>query len=224
MKRILVVAAHPDDEVLGCGATIAKHTAQGDEMSVLILGEGIRARKNTHNLKGQIRQLKEASRRANKILGVKHLIQKNFPDNALDTVPLLKIIRVIEATVKKLKPQVIYTHHYSDVNIDHRMVARAMQAVMRPLPGNFLERVLAFEVPSSTEWNFQGDTSFQPNFFVNVDGHLQKALQACGEYRSEMRPFPHPRSREYIEALAKIRGGQSGFSAAEAFSLVYERW
>ncbi len=226
-KRILVVVAHPDDEVLGCGGTIAKHAAAGDRVWVLILGEGVRARAGLSEIEKTriLEQLKKDARRANKALGVERLILKDFPDNKFDSVSLLDIVHTIEEVMQELKPTIIYTHHYSDVNIDHRRTREAIEAAVRPLPAHSLplEQVFASEIPSSTEWSF-GKDIFSPNVFVALDKKLfQKKWDAMKEYTGEIRVFPHPRSKEYLEALAKVRGGQSGFPLAEAFELVYWR-
>ena len=222
-KKILVVAAHPDDEVLGCGATIAKHVALGNEVRVIILGEGVRARRGVKNARQKIKTLELEATKANRFLGVSRTIFLGLPDNALDNVSLLTIIQKIERIIERYMPQLVYTHHHGDVNIDHQLTARAMQAVCRPLPESSIEMVLAFEVASSTEWSFQSDRIFAPNVFYDVSGFFDKKIKAMELYQSEIRQFPHPRSSEYLRALARVRGGQAGFNFAEGFSLVYSR-
>ncbi len=220
-----MVAAHPDDEVLGCGATIAKHVAQGDTVQVLILGEGINAREGlmrSEKLRQQ-KHLYNSAIKANKALGVERLILKKLPDNKFDSIPLLEIVQLIEKNCAEFKPEIIYTHHCGDVNIDHRRTAEAVEVATRPIVGTSIEIAHSFEIPSSTEWNFAKPDIFRPNVFVDVTDYLKKKMEALVCYRSELREFPHPRSLEYIAALAKVRGGQSGFSAAEAFSLLYWR-
>lgn len=224
-NRVLVIAAHPDDEVLGCGATIAKHKSLGDKVWVLILGEGITSRKsltNTQKKKG-VDNLKQSAKKASRILGIDKLILKDFPDNKFDSVPLLSIVHSIEEVVDNLKPQIIYTHSKSDVNIDHRKTLEAVESAVRPLPNSKIEQVLSFETPSSTEWNFVRKT-FKPNVFNQIgEKNLNKKIAALGVYKSELRPFPHPRSPEYLKALARVRGSQSGYKTAEAFELIYWR-
>lgn len=222
--KVLVVAAHPDDEVLGCGATIAKHTNSGDTVWVLIIGEGIASRKDLKDKDKtkQLRKLKVAARRADKFLGVDKLILKSLPDNRLDTVPLLKIVHIIEDSVRLLKPEIIYTHHSSDINIDHKIVSEAVAAIIRPV-NSTINLALSFEIPSSTEWNFQ-KKNFSPNVFVSMGKKsLGKKLTALREYKSEIREFPHPRSEKYLKALATVRGSQSGNMLAEAFELILWR-
>lgn len=224
-KRILVVAAHPDDEVLGCGASIAKHKSRGDTVWVLILGEGITSRRNlSENQKIKaLASLKRDAESAHKILKTDRLIFKNFPDNSFDCVPLLEIIHKVEEAAEKFKPDVIYTHHGGDVNVDHRRVTEAVEAAVRPYRSTVKE-VLAFEIPSSSECNFSKRPAFRPNVFCEIDqGALDKKIRALKEYRSEIRKFPHPRSQEYLRALSVVRGGQSGFHLAEAFELIYLR-
>ncbi|MDD5431145.1 MAG: GNAT family N-acetyltransferase [Candidatus Pacebacteria bacterium] len=225
-KKILVVAAHPDDEVLGCGATIARHTAGGDTVWVLILGEGIASRSGIppEEKEKMLKELHASAEKASKILGVEKLILKNLPDNKLDTVPLLDIIKMVEGVVAEFKPDIIYTHNHSDLNVDHRLTVEAVALSIRPVEGwPSLEQVLSFEVPSSTEWNFIKEDSFKPNVFVDISNFMDKKIDAMNAYETEFRKFPHPRSLEYVGALAVVRGGKAGMMKAEAFSLIYER-
>lgn len=221
-NNILVVSAHPDDEVLGCGATIARHVAMGDKVQILILGSGITSRKGIglDKQKKELKNLSICATAACKAVGAHKLILKNFPDNKFDSVPLLDIIHEIEEVVDDLKPNIIYTHHHGDVNIDHRKTSEAIQAVARPMPGSSIERVLAFEIASSTEWNFRRALIFLPNVFVDVSDFFHKKLKAISCYKDELREFPHPRSLDYLTAMSKIRGGQAGVSSAEAFELM----
>jgi LmbE family N-acetylglucosaminyl deacetylase len=222
VKRILVVAAHPDDEVLGCGASVAKHAAQGDRVWTLILGEGITSRSNlpAKEKTRLLTKLRGCSRRANAVLQVEKLILKHFPDNRFDTVPRLEIIRTIEKTVELFHPDTIYTHSPIDLNIDHQITSEAVQTACRPVPGASVRQILAFEVPSSTEWRFDAVKSFHPNTFADVAEFLDKKVEALANYKTELREFPHPRSQEYVRALALVRGGQAGFNGAEAFCLL----
>ncbi len=222
---VLVIAAHPDDEVLGCGGAIARHIEEGDSVTVVILGEGIASRAGTPE--STVKKLQEAlykdAHKANTILGVKDLILKGLPDNQFDSVPLLSVVHEIESVIHEVNPTVIYTHHGSDTNVDHRVVSEAVAAAVRPMPDNAIEEVRAFEVPSSSEWNFTRPL-FRPQVFVALtEKQLKKKITAMNAYKSEVRAFPHPRSPEYLESLARVRGGQSGTNAAEAFELVYRR-
>lgn len=224
-SNVLVVAAHPDDEVLGCGATIAKHTSCGERVRVLILGEGIAARKSLSlfQKRKQVKFLHSSARRANRMLGVEKITIKSFSDNQLDTVPLLEIIQDIEEEINEFKPVVIYTHHFGDVNVDHRLTQEAISAAVRPMADSCVRQVLSFEVPSSTEWAFHSANMFRPNIYVDVSRTFEMKLKALSEYASELRTFPHPRSLEYVRALAQVRGGNVGYEKAEAFELMYQR-
>lgn len=219
---LLVVAAHPDDEVLGCGAAMARHAAEGDRVWTLILGEGVASRRGLApaEKKRLIRRLDEDAAKANAILGAEKVILKKFPDNAFDTVPLLSVVQAIEEVVAALRPGTVLTHHAGDLNIDHRVTADAVRTACRPLPASPVRQILAFEIASSTEWAFGSGPAFEPNFFVDAAGFLDAKVRALAAYRGEARPFPHPRSETYLRALAAVRGAQSGREAAEAFMLV----
>lgn len=224
-NKVLVVAAHPDDEVLGCGGAIAGHSDAGDEVWVLILGEGVTSRiggsKAEENK--ELDALRGSAKKANEALGVKRLILKEFPDNKLDTVALLDVVRAIESVISEFKPDIIYTHHHSDVNIDHRVIAEAVESAIRPMEHSSVDQAFSFEIASSSEWNFVKSDPFRPNVFVDIENYISKKITALKCYGSELRDFPHPRSIEYIESLAKVRGAQSGMHAAESFSLIFDR-
>lgn len=218
MARVLVVAAHPDDEVLGCGGTIAAHVAAGDEVHVALLADGLGSRGAAST--DALDRHRAAARRANAALGVAAVSFGDFPDNAMDTVPALRIATAVEALIAGVDPSVVYTHHPEDLNIDHRLVSEAVAVACRPLPGSRLVDLLFFEVPSSTEWRLgEAGGSFRPTWFVDVDPHLETKLAALRHYDHEMRPWPHPRSYEAVVHLARWRGASVGLAAAEAFVL-----
>jgi LmbE family N-acetylglucosaminyl deacetylase len=223
-NRVAVIAAHPDDEVLGCGGTIARHSKVGDEVAVLILAEGVTSRKSPgkqgHNQKLELAQLGKAARAASKILGVYSLELHSFPDNRMDSVDLLDIIKRIEEFMTKHRPSIVYSHHAGDVNIDHRRIHEAVVAACRPIPGHFVKQLLFFETPSSTEWQLPGSMpAFLPNWFVDISGTWETKKSALQAYAQEMRPWPHPRSIEAIEALGKWRGSSARLPLAESFML-----
>ncbi len=220
--KILVVAAHPDDEVLGCGATIARRASAGETVWTLILGEGVTSRRGLSRPEKSrlLKKLGGDSRRAAKILGVSRHILKSFPDNAFDSIPRLGLIHAVEELVAELKPSTIYTHSPADLNVDHQLVCEAVKTACRPLPGCPVKEILAFEIPSSTEWRFDAGRAFHPDVFTEISGQLDLKIRALQAYTGETRAFPHPRSEEYIRALAAVRGGQAGLRAAEAFSLI----
>jgi N-acetylglucosamine malate deacetylase 1 len=214
-RNVLVVVAHPDDELLGVGGTLLKHKKVGDKITVLILGDGEESRNVGVDVPG--RQLMAEA--VAKELG-SELILERFKDNEFDTHSLLSIAKVIEGTVEKVKPDVIYTHHLGDLNIDHRMTAEAVLTAGRPMPGNQISEILLFETVSSTEWQFpRAEYAFMPNVYINIENELKEKLELLKFYDREMREFPHARSYEAITALATKRGVEVGFKAAEAFVL-----
>jgi LmbE family N-acetylglucosaminyl deacetylase len=225
INSILVVVAHPDDEVFGCGGTIARLTKEMKDVYVAILGEGITSRFNKRELadKSELKTLQNSSKRVAELLGVKELFLYDLPDNRFDTIPLLDIVKIIEALIDKVKPSTIFTHHGGDLNIDHSIVHRATLTATRPIAGQSVKRVYAYEVPSSTEWAFgQFTKGFQANVFVDISVSLEKKIEAMEIYESEARSFPHPRSPEALRALAKRWGATAGLEAAEAFELIRE--
>ena len=216
---VLVVAAHPDDEVLGCGGTIARHHGAGDSVTVLILADGVSSRNGDPD--GAVFEARrQSARRANEILGVDDLILLRYPDNRMDMVPLLDIVKDIERVIERCRPTVVYTHHAGDVNIDHACTHHAVIAACRPQPGYCVRKVLFFETPSSTEWRPPGSLSiFAPNWFMDISATLSSKLEAMAAYAAELRDFPHPRSVAAVEHLARWRGASVGLAAAEAFEL-----
>lgn len=221
--KVLVIVAHPDDEVLGCGGCIAQLTQEGHEVYIAILGEGITSRFSHREEadKKLIGALHESSKKVARFLGAKDLFLFNLPDNRFDTVPLLDIIKLIEELIEKNRPQVIYTHHGGDLNIDHRVVHRAVLTATRPIQGQSVRELYAFEVPSSTEWAFQNfEPVFRPNVFVDISKTLEIKQKAMNLYESEVRGFPHPRSPETIQDIARRWGSVVGHKGAEAFELI----
>lgn len=222
-KNILVIAAHPDDEVLGCGGTIARYADEGSTVSVMILGEGVTSRdaERQRSKRGvELRKLKEQSVNACKILGVNYTSVHDLPDNRFDTVPLLDVVKLIEKEIAERKPEVIFTHSKSDLNIDHEITHRAVLTATRPVAGQPVKELYAFEVPSSTEWAFGSLGLFNPNIFVDIKDYLELKIKAMAAYGGESREFPHPRSPKALEALAGYRGSAAGFMAAEAFEAI----
>jgi LmbE family N-acetylglucosaminyl deacetylase len=218
-KNVLVVAAHPDDEILGCGATMARHAAEGDRVTVLLMADGVGAR-NPENASAALAQRQNAARKANKILGLENVTLLTYPDNRMDTVALLDIVQDVEKLIRQCAPEIVYTHHSGDVNIDHRLVSEAVVVASRSTPGFSVRQLLFFETASSTEWRPPvSGMSFAPNYFVNVSNYLALKLQALEVYSEELRAFPHPRSKTAIAHLAAWRGATVGVDAAEAFEL-----
>lgn len=223
MSVILVVAAHPDDEILGCGGTIARYTREGHEVFVAILGEGITSRYQRPELadRNLLEDLQQRSREVAHTLGVKDLFQFQLPDNRFDTVPLLDIVKVVEDLIARVSPEIVYTHHGGDLNIDHIQVHRAVLTATRPGPAQSVKEVYAFETPSSTEWAFgQFSPVFKPSLFVDIECSLHLKIQAMKMYETEGRAFPHPRSSKALIAIAERWGTCVGLSAAEPFEVI----
>jgi len=222
--NVLVVAAHPDDELLGCGGTAARLAREGHSVYVSILGEGITSR---HAQPGcaspaAINNLSGCSQRVADLLGVKELSLHGLPDNRFDTLPLLDVIKVVEALVELWRPTVIYTHHGGDLNVDHQVVSRAVLTAARPAEGGPVRELYMFEIASSTEWAFQQlGPAFKPNVFVNIEEVLPLKLEGMRQYKSEVRQFPHPRSPEALTAIAQRWGSVVGCKAAEAFEAAF---
>ena len=220
-QQVLVVAAHPDDEVFGVGGTMANHILRGDSVSVLIVTDGVTARHA--NTEPQ----KVATRKACAMLGVEHVFFANLPDQRLDDLPLLEVIQPISKLIKELRPRTVYTHHRGDANQDHRAVFAATLVAVRPFDNNPVDRVLCYEVASSTEWGPAfAEWAFVPNVYVDISDTLEAKLRALEAYRetfqSELKPYPHPRSPEAVRIYAQQRGTTVGMTAAEAFVLARE--
>lgn len=220
MKKILIIAAHPDDEVLGCFGTISKLIQEGNEAYSLILGEGKTSRvfnKNEIDNK-EFEILENEALKANQSIGIKELFREKFPDNRFDDVPLLDIVKSIEKVKNKLKPDIIFTHFHNDLNIDHQITFKAVLTATRPMSNESVKEIYSFEVLSSTEWNFP--TLFSPNIFIDIDQNLEQKIKAMSFYKSELCEFPHPRSLEGIKLQAKMQGLKVGLKNAEAFKLI----
>jgi LmbE family N-acetylglucosaminyl deacetylase len=220
---ILVLVAHPDDEVLGCGASIARLAQEGNKVYVSILGEGITSRlqRREQASYSSVEGLHACSRQVAKMLGARDVFFHNLSDNRFDTVPLLDIVKIIEELIKRLQPEVIYTHHKGDLNIDHSILHRAVLTATRPVNDCPVREIYTFEVASSTEWTFgQLQPVFRPNVFMDICDTLETKVEAMALYKSESRPFPHPRSSDALRASARRWGSIAGVEAAEAFELV----
>ncbi|MBN4080855.1 PIG-L family deacetylase [Caldithrix abyssi] len=222
----LVLAAHPDDEVLGCGGSMAEWSKDGHEVHVLIMAEGATSRDKTRDResrKADLSHLARSARKAGDILGIASVEQLGYPDNRMDSVDLLEVVKLIEEQIKKIKPGVVVTHHSSDLNIDHQVIHQAVLTACRPQPGHPVKRILTFEVPSATEWNSPNCcNTFVPNWFEDISDMLELKIKALEAYETEMREWPHARSIQAVKHLARWRGASVGCEAAEAFMLVRE--
>ena len=224
MNTILVVAAHPDDEVLGCGGTIARF-CESAAIHILILGEGCTSRYDSRSeaSKVELERIGKAARSAAKVLGAQSITLESFPDNQFDEPPLLSIVKCVEKVLGEIRPDVVYTHHPSDLNIDHKITFQAVLTATRPLPNCSVKELYTFETPSATEWSFhQNHPVFKPNVFIDVSQSIEKKLQAMEFYETEIRSFPHPRSLEALKAICRRWGTVVSREYVEAFELV--RW
>lgn len=221
--RILVIAAHPDDELLGVGGTIAMRTRNGDEAFALILGEGQTSRWNQRSdaPSSLLRELHRDSLAAAEIIGYRDVLFKDLPDNRFDSVDLLDIVKHVEDVISELSPNVVYTHHGGDLNVDHRITFKAVLTATRPMVDESVRELYTFETLSATEWNLGSQSElFAPNVFCDISNTVDIKCKAMECYSTELCKYPHPRSIEGIRALAEYRGCTSGFICAEAFQLI----
>ena len=224
MQKILVIAAHPDDEILGCGATILKYLRQGAHVRVLFLGEGSTCRYTDPAAAEALESIKERNSwaiDALQVLGVTDFKFCGLPCGRFDQTPIIEINKLIEADIRQFAPDTIFTHSDGDSNNDHKIVYRASIMATRPCSEHIISRLYCYEVLSSSEWSFQNP--FSPNFFVAIDeSDINQKWAALACYQTEMRDYPFPRSKQGVLNQAMQRGMQSGTLFAEAFHLVRE--
>lgn len=225
-KKILVVVAHPDDELLGLGASMNKLiNEQNCKVRTVILGEGITSRsekRDTEKWKNELIIHRKNIESARKFVGYESVGIYNFPDNRFDTVALLDIIKVIEKEKEDFQPEIIFTHHGGDLNIDHQRTFEAVITCTRPMEQEKVSIVITFETPSGTEWRASTDPKhFVPNLFIEIsEDNLNSKIKAMESYDFEKRKYPHPRSPESLKILAQQRGMSVGKFFAEAFSII----
>lgn len=223
MSNVLVIAAHPDDEVLGVGGTVIRHVANADPVFALILGEGQTSRweKREDADPEVIVKLHQETLAASNILGYTKTYFADFPDNRFDTVAMLDIVKCIEKYIRTIKPEIIYTHHGRDLNIDHQLTFQAVLTAVRPLQDCTVKEIYTFETVSSTEWSFGNrGNAFCPNVFVDIEPYAEQKYAAMKKYESELCQFPHPRSLEMLNITAKRWGAVVGRQRVEAFELI----
>jgi len=220
---VLCIAAHPDDEALGVGGTLARHAADGDDVHVCILSDGVTSRyDDTEAADAEIRQRRQRAQQAADTLGATVSLH-GFPDNSFDTVPLLDIVQTIEGEIADHEPDVVYTHHYGDLNVDHELACRATITAIRPLADSDVSRVLAFETLSASEWSVpRPDNAFQPTSFIDISDHLSTKTDALSVYEMELRDPPHPRTVQTVRQNAEVWGSKAGVQAAEPFEVLRE--
>ena len=219
-KNVLVIVAHADDETLGCGGTIQKLKKLGYQVYVMIFTDGVSSRKK--KLSKEIQNRSNQTKKLSKLLNFKIFKYYNLPDNELDKISNLGLVKKIEAAIIKINPEIILTHSNKDLNIDHQKISNATITACRPLPKSKIKQLLFFEILSSTEWNFNSNRiNFNPNRFYDITDFIEKKLEAIKIYKSEIRQYPHPRSLEGIKTLSKFRGQCIGVNYAEAFEVGY---
>jgi LmbE family N-acetylglucosaminyl deacetylase len=217
--KILIIAAHPDDEVLGCGGTIAKLSENCDTY-VLIVTEGSTAQ---YTNKEMIKLKKEEAKKVKEVLNIKKYFFGDLPDMKLDILPHVEINKVIEETINTIKPEIVFTHHWGDVNKDHKLIYESTLVAARPVEtNNFIRKIYCYEILSASEWNLTSHNNFIPNVWIDIEKYFHKKIEAVKLYQRELRKYPHPRSIEGVEIWAKYRGLMIGKKYAEAFFLVRE--
>jgi len=224
MKNVLVFAAHPDDELLGLGGTVRRLANEGATVRAVIMAEGItsRSEKRDEADKSELADLQDDARKAAEIVGYKSIDFCGLPDNRMDGLELLDVIKIVSKYIDKYQPDTIFTHHHGDLNIDHRITCEAVLTACRPVGDYLVKRIYAFETPSSTEWNFNYQEPFTPNVYFDVTETLDAKVQGMACYRTESTSYPHPRSAEGLISLGRLRGTNVGFDMAEAFMLLRE--
>jgi len=224
--NVLVLAAHPDDEVLGCGGTIARLSNEGHKVTVAILGQGVASRfpKDSREAISEISALRRRSQDAGRILGAAEVLHYDLPDNRFDSVDLLDVVKLIEEIGLRVKPDEVYTQHGGDLNVDHQITFRATLTAFRPVKNNHPTAIYTYEVASSTEWAFCNyEPKFSPNTFWDISEFMAKKENALAAYALELRGYPHPRSLIAIRNQASDRGARIGATAAEAFMCIWKR-
>ena len=231
--NILIIAPHPDDEVLGMGGTIKKLTKNKNQVKIVFMATGIAARrsinfKNSSNYKitknqqkvieKQIATIKIHAKKAAKVLGVSDIEFLGYPDNEMDMISNLELTKSVEKIIQKYKPEVVYTHTPFDLNVDHISCYNAVLTATRPKKNVIVKKVISFEVPSSTEWNFT--SVFAPNTFVDISREISSKIKALECYKTEVENYPHPRSAKALQSIGNRWGTVSGYSVAEAFCLI----
>lgn len=222
MNKVLIIVAHADDEAIGMGGTIAKHTHNGDEVRLITLTDGVSSRDESGFCKSdseEIKKRKNSLKECMRILGIKQHYGFNFPDNQMDSVALLDIVKEIEPVLFDYQPNIVYTHFYQDLNIDHQLAHRATLTACRPLPKSSVKTILAFPVRSSSEWQSASYPQITPNYFVDISDFEELKHQALVAYQQELREFPHSRSIKAIQAQQVECGARIGVEAAEMFYL-----
>ena len=215
--KVLVISAHPDDEVIGAGGTIARHVDHGDEVYWCIVTQAYTPPWSKEYLERARQQVYEVQ----KVLGIQEVFFCGFPTVKLNTIPYMEISSALQGIVDQVQPEVVYTTPGNDINLDHRIVYECTLVATRPLPGNSIQRLLSYEIGDGPRQGLMsGNGGFVPNVFVDVSQYMEKKLEAMSCYESELKEYPHPRSLKGVRMVAEARGLGVGLTAAEAFRLV----
>jgi LmbE family N-acetylglucosaminyl deacetylase len=222
MKKIMLVAAHPDDELLGSAGTLLFYKKKGYKIKIVFLSDGESSRNIDKKKKDTLIKLRKTQAiKVSKICRFEEPIFAKFPDNRLDTIPMLTVVKFIETEIQKFKPSIIITHNENDLNVDHMLTFKAVVTATRPSTKTFVKSIYCFETPSSTENNFSKvKVSFNPNLYFDISNYITKKIKLLKIYKKEIKKYPHSRSLEGIKVLAKYRGAQIGVKYAEAFYLL----
>ena len=218
MSKILIIAPHADDETLGCGGSIFRHKQNGDEVHLLIV-TCINKTANTNEIKKHFQQRDIATEK----YGFKSIVPLDLPSTKIDTFPISDLVQKITNIYKDTEPEIIYSPYIKDVHTDHQLIAKAIQSTLKWFRYPYIKKVLMYETPSETEFNFMEKDRFRPNVFMDISDHLEDKINVMKLYEDQIGEFPFPRGEEILRALAALRGSQSGYRAAEAFELVYQR-
>ena len=213
-RKILIVAAHPDDEILGVGGTICKHVEKGDDVYICIVTKAYEPEWTKEYIETKIKEQKKVD----ELLGIKKRINLDLPTVKLNVIPCGELNKKISIVIDKIEPDIIYTHFEHDLNYDHTLIFRACMVAVRP-PKKI--KLVSFETLSETEWNNKG---FQPNLWTDIGRYVSKKIEAFNIYKSEVKKYPHPRSSEGIKIQAKKRGAEIMTEYAEAFIIHKDYW
>ncbi len=225
MKKILAVVAHPDDEALGCLGTLLYFRNKGYKVKVVFMSDGESSRKlSSAKKKKFINSRTNQARLVSKKSKFTNPEFFNFPDNQLDTIPLLTIVKKLEREIKLFKPSIIFTHFENDLNIDHQITCKSVLTATRPKTSLFVKKIYCFETLSNTDFNFIKNKKklFNPNFYVDIEKYLKKKLNLLKIYKREIKSWPHQRSIKGVKVLSNYRGSQIGVKNAEAFVCLRE--
>ena len=220
MRKVICIAPHPDDETLGCGGTLLKHKANGDDIYWLIV-TGIN--QDDGWKQNDIKKRDIEINAVEEKYGFTNVFNLRLPTTKIDLLPVSDLITQISKVYKKVEPDIIYMPYEHDVHTDHQIIVKVLQSTLKWFRYPHIKKVYMYETISETEFNFVENRIFKPNVFVDISNYLNKKLEIMDIYKGEMKKFPFPRSEKSIRALATLRGSQSGFNAAEAFELVYEK-